>query len=214
MKRNILIITAISTTIALASCGGSETKATTEANEDTTTEVAAESVNWVVDADQSVIRWTGGTAGATVYSHYGNINIKQGELVTSGEAISAGSFEVDMTSIDPKDEGYSEENPASKLVAHLSTADFFAVEEHPVSSFEITSVNENTITGNLTLRGNTHEETIAISSMTMNEDGSMTANGTMVFDRQKYDVAWEHFLEDTVPSDDIELEITLVAKKA
>jgi len=42
----------------------------------------------------------------------------------------------------------------------------------------------------------------------------MTANGTLVFDRQKYDVAWEHFLEDTVLSDDITLEITLVAKGA
>mgnify|MGYP001345873603 CR=1 FL=1 len=214
MKKNILIITAISTTLALASCGGGSTEtAETEApaTEETTEAVA---MSWSVDPAQSNIRWEAGTAGANVYGHYGNIKVRKGALTTEGGNITGGSFVVDMNTIEPTDDGYSEENPASKLVAHLSSADFFAVEEHPMANFEITSVEGNNIKGNLTIRGNTNEETIVISDMKMNEDGTMTATGKLVFDRQKYDVAWEHFLEDTVLSDDIELEITLVASAA
>ena len=212
MKKNLLMITAISVSVALASCGGGEVKE--EVSIETETEVAAiESVNWMVDTENSNIRWTGETAGAMVYSHFGDIKIKSGKLSTEGGNITAGNLIVDMTTIDPKDEGYSEENPAAKLVGHLATADFFNVEEYPESSFEITSVEGNTIKGNLSIRGNVNEETINIESIDM-KDGMMTANGKLVFDRQKYDVAWEHFLEDTVLSDDITLEITLVAKGA
>lgn len=215
MKKNILIITAISTTLALASCGGGSTETAESTPAPATEETAeVEAVNWTVDAAQSNIRWEAGTAGANVYGHFGDIDIKKGALTTEGSAITAGSFVVDMTTIEPKDDSYGEDNPASKLVAHLSSADFFAVEEHPMANFEITSVEGNNIKGNLTIRGNTNEETIMISDMKMNEDGSMTATGKLVFDRQKYDVAWEHYLEDTVLSDDIELEITLVANKA
>lgn len=210
MKKNILIITALTVSVALASCGGAEQTAQTEE----TTEATAESANWVVDANQSNVRWEATTAGAAVYGHYGDIKINKGALTTAGEAITGGSFVVDMNTIDPKDEGYSEENPASKLVAHLASQDFFAVEEYPMSMFEITAVEGNTIKGNLTVRGKTNEETIQISDIKMNADGTMTAMGTLVFDRQKYDVAWAHFLEDTILSDDITLEITLVATKA
>jgi polyisoprenoid-binding protein YceI len=211
MKKNILIITALAVSVALASCGGAEQTAQTE---ETTENAPAETINWVVDAAQSNVRWEATTAGLTVYGHYGDIKINKGALTTAGETITAGSFVVDMNTIDPKDEGYSEESPASKLVAHLASQDFFAVEEYPMSMFEITAVEGNTIKGNLTVRGKTNEETIQISDIKMNEDGTMTAMGTLVFDRQKYDVAWAHFLEDTVLSDDITLEITLVATKA
>ncbi|MEQ9186515.1 MAG: YceI family protein [Cryomorphaceae bacterium] len=213
MKKNTLIITAITVSAALASCSSDSTNAESTqsgAPQETNAEVA----NWTVDADQSSIRWTGGTAGAAVYSHFGDIKVKSGALTTEGKGIKTGAFVVDMTTVTPKDKGYNEENTAAKLVGHLSSADFFNVEAYPESSFNITSVQGNKIMGNLTIRGNTNLETISVSNMTMNEDGSMTATGTLVFDRQKYDVAWEHFLKDTVLSDDITLEITLVAKQA
>ncbi len=217
MKKNTLLIAALSVSVALASCagGGESAEATSDAtNEENTNEVVAETATWTVDAAKSNIRWTGGTAGATVYSHFGDINVKSGSITTAGEKITAGNFAVDMTSIAPKDNGYSEESPMENLVGHLSTPDFFNTAEFPESSFEITSAEGMKVMGNLTIRGNSNVETIEITNMTMNEDGTMTATGTLVFDRQKYDVAWEHFLKDTVLSDDIKLEITLVAKKA
>ena len=181
-----------------------------------TTEAVAEAASWMVDTENSTIQWEGGTSGAQVYSHSGTIDIKEGKLMSEGAALTGGSFIVDMTTINPTDENYSEEHPASDLIGHLTTGDFFAVEEHPTAMFEIASfdASSNTITGTLTIRGNSNEETIEVSSMEMMEDGSMKATGKLVFDRQKYDVAWEHYLKDVALSDDITLDITLAAKKA
>lgn len=123
-----------------------------------------------------------------------------------------GKFAIDMTTIAPKDENYSEEHPASDLVGHLASDDFFSVETYPTATFVVKSAEGNVITGDLTIKGKANEETINVESMNISEDG-MTATGTLVFDRQKYDAAWAHYLEDVVLSDDITLNITLSAKK-
>lgn len=189
-----------------------ETSENTETAE-TPAETKAESATYTVNTESSNIRWEGGTSGVQVYSHWGNIKLTEGTLEMEGDALVGGSFIVDMTSIEPKDDGFSEENTPEKLVGHLSTGDFFLVEEHPTASFEITSVSGNTANGNLTVRGNTHEESVNIESITVGEDGTATAKGTLTFDRQKYDVNWAHYLKDVLLKDDIDLQIELVANK-
>lgn len=204
----------------LASCGGNKETASTETEGTETHDghdhgaetVKAEPMTYAVDAEASNIRWEGGTSGVTVYSHFGNINIQEGNLVLEGDALTGGSFVVDMTSIDPKDEGYSEENTPADLVGHLSTGDFFLVEEYPTASFEITSVTDGNIMGNLTIRGITNPETVVVESMNVTENG-INAKGTLTFDRQKYDVKYAHYLKDVLLKDDIELQIDLVASK-
>jgi len=210
MKKNLLFVAAISVSVALASCAGGGETATEEST--TPEEVVVESNTWTIDPAASSVRWEGGTAGAQVYSHFGTIGVQSGMVTTEGGAITAGKFEIDMTSISPKDENYSEENPASKLVGHLASDDFFSIETYPTATFVVKSAEGNAVTGDLTIKGKTHEETINVESMNISEDG-MTAAGTLVFDRQKYDVAWAHYLKDVVLSDDITLNITLSAKK-
>lgn len=216
MKKSILASTIISSALFLTACGGrqteqaSETKATEEAPKEEM--AAAESMTLAVNTEESNIRWEGGTAGAKVYSHWGNIDIKEGSVTVEGEKITGGNFVVDMTSINPKDSGYSEDSPKEKLIGHLTTGDFFLIEEHPTASFTVKSHEGNKVVGDLTIRGNTNEETINIESMEMTDEGMM-AKGKLVFDRQKYEVAWEHFMKDVVLADDIELDIALVAKK-
>ncbi len=221
MKRSYLFLSAIAVSGLMVACSGGgsgehagEDHSNAEETAAPAEEPMAEAATWTVDGAASNVRWEGGTSGAQVYSHYGDIMISEGKVMTEGDKITGGSFVIDMTTIDPKDEGYSEEHPASDLVGHLSTADFFAVEENPTASFTIKSITDNTIVGDLTVRGKTNEETVTINGMEMSEDGSaMTATGTLVFDRQKYDVAWAHYLEDVILSDDISLEIRLVANK-
>jgi polyisoprenoid-binding protein YceI len=207
----------------MASCGGGNTTETANAETDTEnheghdheghdhgTEATAET--YIVDTEASNVRWEGSAVG--VYSHFGDINIQEGSLQVTGDKISGGSFTVDMTSIQPKDDNYGEENPKEYLIGHLSNGDFFLVEEYPTASFEITSVSEGSITGNLTIRGNTNEETVEVESMEIGEDGLINAKGMLTFDRQKYDVSWQYEpAKDMILSDDIELEISLVAKK-
>jgi len=200
---------------ALTSCGGgAENKAEESAATNVAAETKMEKATWTVDPAESRIRWEGGTAGAMVYSHHGYINVKNGTLTTEGNQVTGGSIVVDMTTISPEGTEYTPENPKEKLVGHLSTGDFFLVEEFPVSSFQVKSVEGSTMKGDLTIRDKTNEETVDITSVEMSPDGKMMkATGTLTFDRQKYDVKWEHFMKDVVLSDDIQLQITLVSHK-
>jgi polyisoprenoid-binding protein YceI len=50
--------------------------------------------------------------------------------------------------------------------------------------------------------------------ITENADGTVTASGKLTFDRQKYGVAWKHFMKDAILSDNIDLEISLNGKAA
>lgn len=216
MNKTRLFLSALAVGAMLTSCGGgTEANSNAEAsNEETAApEATAESVNWNVNTEESHIRWEGGTAGAQVYSHFGSIKLQKGSITTAGEEITSGDVVVDMTTINPEDPNYSDEHPASDLVGHLSTEDFFAVEQNPTASFVVKSVEGNSITGDLTVRGKTNEETFTIDHKEVTPDGMMHLNGTLIFDRQKYDVAWAHYLEDVVLSDDITLQIGIVANK-
>lgn len=210
-KAGILALSAL-LSLGMISCGGQKEEAKTKEEPKKEATSNAEEVTLKVNTNESNIRWEGSTSGVQVYSHYGDLALKNGSITVKGDKITNGSFVVDMTTIQPKDDGYSEENPKEKLVGHLSTGDFFLVEEYPTASFEVTGATEGGVKGNLTIRGNTNEETIEVTEMNM-ENGKLTAKGKLVFDRQKYDVNWKHFMKDVILKDDIELDITLVASK-
>ncbi|MBX2974138.1 MAG: YceI family protein, partial [Flavobacteriales bacterium] len=95
------------------------------------------------------------------------------------------------------------------LVQHLSTPDFFDVANHPAAKLNITGGSGNTATADLTIRGTTNAETITDIVITENADGTVKASGKLTFDRQKYGVAWKHFLKDAVLADNIELTVEL-----
>ena len=94
----------------------------------------------------------------------------------------------------------------------MSTKDFFQTDSFPTATFVITKVEGKTVKGNLTVKGKTNEETLNVESFE-NKDGVVTAAGKLVFNRQKYGVAWVHFMKDMILSDDIQLTIALTAKK-
>ena len=213
MKKTLLFSAVLASAVALTSCGetaSTETESTT--TENTTDTAPEEAITYNVETASSNIRWEGGTAGIQVYSHFGSLDIKEGSLTMEGSTITAGEFVVDMTTINPQDSGYSEEHPPSDLVGHLSTGDFFLVDSFPTASFVVKSHNGNQLVGDLTVRGNTNEETIEIESLEVTDAG-VSAKGRLVFNRQDYDVAWEHYMKDVTLSNDIELDITLQATK-
>lgn len=219
MKRTRLILSAIVSGAVLASCGGeAKTENHEEAahSEQMVDEQAAPqetgAATWAIDTEGSKIKWTGGTSGAQVYSHYGTIGIKEGKFMTEGQELTGGSIIIDMTAISPEDEGYSEEHPASDLVGHLSSPDFFDVENNPTATFTIKSVEGMTVTGDLTVRGITHEESLNLEVMDVAPEHAHL-RGMLEFDRQKYDVAWEHYLKDVVLSDMIALEFEINGNK-
>jgi polyisoprenoid-binding protein YceI len=125
--------------------------------------------------------------------------------------ITGGSFTADMTSMTPTDKNYSPEEGSTpeKLVGHLSSADFFDIENYPSAKFEIKSVEGNSATGMLTIRGITNEE--KVENIIFSNDGTtVKIMGDLIFDRKKYDVSWDSPVKDRILSNDIELKIELI----
>lgn len=216
MKKMTLSAATVIGAFLLFSCGGpdqSNEQNNNNGKDTATTETSLEDAeikreNFTLNLDSSRVLWSGNMIG--LYSHEGWVKLKEGNIEVSNGKISGGTFVVDMTSITPTDENYNVEegNTKEKLVEHLSSDDFFLVSEYPTATFEITGadINNNQLTGDLTIRGITHEETIENVKFNREEG---TASGDLVFDRSVYDVKFKHPAQEMVLSDDIELHIQL-----
>lgn len=212
MKSQV-VIAAAAMAVALVSCGPSEAEikaAKEKATADSLAALAAMEKSFNVDATASSVKWTGTMLG--VKSHYGTVRLTEGKFTTKGGQLLGGSFTADLKSIAPEDTNYNAKSPKEGLIGHLSSPDFFAVDSFPTASFNVTAVEGNTATGDLTLRGKTHSEKVTDIVIT-EENGVAKASGKLVFDRQKYGVAWKA-PKDVVLNDNIELEITLSAAAA
>ena len=198
-------------TALLVSCGGEKQVDNKQTDTTKATEEVAV-VSYTVNTEESKVAWEGHTSGVQVYGHNGVISLSEGSLEVKGSEITGGSFTIDMSTIAPLDSGYSEEHPKESLIGHLSNGDFFLVDSFPTSSFIIKSMAEGKIVGDLTVRGITHEETVENVVVETTETG-VIATGKLVFDRQKYDVSWAHFVKDVLLANDITLEIAIVATK-
>jgi len=72
------------------------------------------------------------------------------------------------------------------------------------------SVDGNTATGKLSVRGITNEETV--KGITINKKGDdVILSGTLTFDRQKYGVKFDSGSKEAILSDDIVLNIKMMA---
>ena len=132
MQTKLFYFTVVMAAALITSCGGKK-----EEKADAT-ETMAEEISYTVDPASSTVSWTGEVMG--VYGHNGVIDLAEGQITAKGDSITGGKIVIDMTSIVPLDSASfkdEEGSRASDLVGHLSTGDFFLVEEHPTSSFVI-----------------------------------------------------------------------------
>ncbi len=131
----------------------------------------------------STVEWKGYKVTG---SHYGTVNLSEGNLIFNGDTLSGGSFTVDMTSLTSTDlEGEWKE----KLDGHLKSDDFFGVESHPSASLVFTSVtasskNSYDVTADLTIKGITNP-----INFTLGVYGNK-ANATLKIDRAQYDIKY------------------------
>jgi len=200
---------AVLTVLLMASCGSGQKPG----NESAKGAESADHSNAAATAldislESSQVKWKGEMLG--VYSHHGTVAIKSASLTVKGDKVTEGEFAIDLTSINPTDDNYSEDRPKENLVGHLSSDDFFDVANHPTATFVITSVDGGTVTGDLTIRGTTHSESFEDVKV-VKEGESYSITGKLEFDRKKYDVSWDSSMQDMVLSDKIEITIDLVA---
>lgn len=207
---SLMTIAILAVIVSACSVGSSKESSSEEASETETSVVSTTPVSFTVYPEETEVAWKGEVAG--VYGHNGVIDVQEGSITVSDGKLTGGEVVIDMTSIQPLDTASYEASGKTPqdLVDHLSTGDFFLVEEFPTASFTIKSHEGNQLIGDLTIRGNTNEETVELSSLEITENG-LKGEGKLVFDRQKYDVKWEHYVQDYVLSDEIEISLTITA---
>ena len=211
-------MTLIVISIVATGCKEDAKKAETEdakTVKEVATEVAAETKYKVVSTE-SFVEWK---ANKVVGGHEGTINISRGLALFKGDALVGGNFVFDIKTLKNTDMPADSEGNG-KLVGHLLSPDFFDAEQFPDATFEITAVEENNVSGNLTLKGIKKNVTFpAIVSVTGN-DLSITSE-TFTIDRTEWDIKYNSGkfadpakLGDYMINDDIELKIKVKAKKS
>jgi polyisoprenoid-binding protein YceI len=160
MKQLVMFFAAAVTLTAVFSCNQKPT-------ENTAGDVAAAMGNkFVAATDGSSVTWAGSKPTGT---HNGNLNLVSGELFIKDDSLKAGSFVLDMTSINVTDltgdeKGYLEAHLKGTAEDGQGVEDFFNTKQYPTGKFEITSATPSTeaganyiVKGNLTLKDVTKE---------------------------------------------------------
>ncbi|TAF45112.1 MAG: YceI family protein [Sphingobacteriales bacterium] len=168
---------------------------------------------YTVNVNKSSVTWVGRKVTG---EHAGKIKLASGNLIADNKTLKGGNFTIDMTSISCTDltGEYME-----KLLGHLKSDDFFAVEKYPVSTFEITKVTPlgkgtANITGKLSIKGIT--QTINFPAVITISGKTIVAEAKKVMvDRTNFDIRYgsKSFfnLGDKAIDNDFELNISLVA---
>ena len=158
MKKITLLL--FSTIALLSACNNSGEKATTTDSQAVQT---VEGTPYTIDTTTTVT-WTGSKPTG---QHTGIFKVNEGVLLVKDNALTGGSFTIDILSLSNQDLAKDPENKG-KLEGHLKSPDFFDVAKYPTAKFEITSVEPyaadstsaiqdatHLIKGNLTLKDST-----------------------------------------------------------
>lgn len=192
-------------------CGSpSATTEAGEASEEATASVS--STEYVVNAAESVVTWKG--TKPTGDSHTGTVAVKAGKFSVAEGTITSGSFVLDLTQMTVTDEGMDEESKA-KLLGHLTTKDFFLVEEYPTASFAVTNATADSLSGNLTIKDVTKSITVPYFAQT--DGGKLNANASFSIDRTQWGVTFNsgNFFENLgeyLIDDAVQFNVKLVAE--
>jgi len=213
--KTILFVSAFA--VALVGCKDKAKEAETSSAE-AAAQAEASAVKYVTDAEASSIEWKGFKPTG---SHNGTIKLESGVVNVSNGAVESGSFLIDMSSITVLDIPADNEGNG-KLVGHLTSPDFFDVENHKNAAFEITGISEaegkTMLSGNLTLKDVKNNITFPVT-VSQNGDTMTLTSETFTIDRTKWNVKYGSKsifdnLGDKFINDDIELKVNLTAKKA
>ena len=171
---------------------------------------------YVVDKGVSTVKWE---AKKVTGKHNGSISFDSGSVTVSENKISGGTFIIDMKSI--VDEDLTNEEMKKKLIGHLSSEDFFAIEKFPESKMEIKKVtsvsgDEYSFLVDLTIKGVTNPveftAKVTVNGDQVNSEGLITVNRTL-FGIKYGSGSFFQGLGDKVIYDDFTLAFSVVAKK-
>ncbi len=171
--------------------------------------------NYGADGKATSIKWLGKKVSG---EHYGKVALKSGSFTVKNGLITAGAFEVDMKTITCED--LTDPDYNGKLIGHLKSDDFFAVEKFNTASFKLTKAvkgakdGEFNVTGDLVIKGKSVPVTFPVTIK--DQGGKLSVVGDLTFDRTKYDIRYGSgsFFEnlgDKMIYDDVTLSLNIVA---
>lgn len=168
-----------------------------------------EKTSFEVDTNASKVYWT---AKKVTGEHTGYLNISSGEVYVADNAVVGAEIRMDMNSIEVTD---LEGEWKDKLVSHLKSDDFFSAADHPEALFSILSLDDNNVTGELTIKGISHK--ISFHAQTKVVEEQIKATGKALIDRTKWNIKYgsgRFFsdLGDRMIYDEFEITFELVAK--
>ena len=171
---------------------------------------------YIADPAATKIKWHGEKIVGS--KHDGTIALKEGWLASDGKSITGGEFVVDMSTI--KNEDIKDAGSRAKLEGHLKSADFFGVDNYPLSKLVLAGGSQiaggkATLRGSLTIKEATHP--VEFTVVESKAGDVLTYTATITFDRSLYDVRFgsgKFFsnLGDNAIRDEIKLEVSLVVK--
>ena len=217
MKITFLKITLMAfITIGAFSCKNMEKE--TEMSTEEAAEATEMATEYTVDTAASQIMWEGSKPTAT---HHGTIKLSSGIIHVNEGNVEAGNFVIDMNSINDED---LQGDDKANLEAHLKgtaegkEGDFFNSKEYPTAKFEMTSIENNVVKGNLTIKDKTNAIEFP-ATVSMDGDKMMLKSEAFELDRTKWGVNYGSKsmfpnLGDKFINDTMKITVSLVATKA
>ena len=221
MKKQVLnIFAVVALCVAVVGCKKAKEANTSEAEAAAVSESTSQ--KYVANVAESSIEWKGFKPTGT---HNGTVNIESGVFTVDNGSLQSGTFLIDMKSIVATD---VEGDMKANLEAHLKgtvegkEGDFFNVTKFPTGAFEVTGTKteagKTLLSGNLALKGNKHNITFPVSLATEGDIITITSEAFTI-DRTKWGVNYGSKsvfdnLGDKFINDDMELKITIKAKKS
>ncbi len=217
MKITFLKITLMAfITIGAFSCKNMEKE--TEMSTEEAAEATEMATEYTVDTAASQIMWEGSKPTAT---HHGTIKLSSGTIHVNEGNVEAGNFVIDMNSINDED---LQGDDKANLEAHLKgtaegkEGDFFNSKEYPTAKFEMTSIENNVVKGNLTIKDKTNAIEFP-ATVSMDGDKMMLKSEAFELDRTKWGVNYGSKsmfpnLGDKFINDTMKITVSLVATKA
>jgi CDGSH-type Zn-finger protein/rhodanese-related sulfurtransferase len=174
-----------------------------------------------IDLEESKVEWLGRNL---INKHWGTAALESGHLTFEGGNLVGGQFVIDLNRLTCADLEGSDLHDV--LIAHLQNEDFFDVANHPRATFTITGVSDGAmttpgapnlkVTGDLTLRGQTHPITFSIAAG-LTPEGCPAAQAAFSIDRTRWGAVYGsgkffHRLAGHLVNDHVDFQLRIVIK--